>query len=1219
MDVSGFTNITEQASARGHYGVELVTNVLNRYFAGINALIKPYQGEIAKFGGDACLILFPCQSCDALPDLELIISRIKERTAALDKVFRRQYGFSFHVHGAFGAGMVDVFVVGDGKRHLDYYVDSDAIRRVYATADKAGSTEILAAGLDPFVPPSSTSALTPNPCSAANALKFLPADVQTKLDSESNPAELRAAAILFIKLSSVDNGEIALAEYDDCYRRLQAVVSGHKGVINKIDRNEKGCLILALFGAPYVYGNDARRAFTAAYRLSVMRCTGVQMQIGITYSTIFCGNLGSSARWEYGIIGNAVNIAARLMSFARPGEVCLSEEIIPRLEGLFETAWIAKTKVKGIAGDIDIHRLIKQLPQSWQTYRSRFASVLPDTADPHLTAIRTALSGSSGCLVSIIGASGTGKSLYVWKSCEYLMADNAQFNLLSADPYVRGLRLEIFFLTLRSRLDIANFRDDFPILLQWCHERGMEFDADLLRRVLFAPEPANPERARQEADLAMEIILRVMTAFYPHQQALIVDNYHFFDPQSQLILQRLIAHNLYAGGKVLISSETPLPDNLSSHDNPLQITLANWDAARSTAFIRRYLPNVSRKGLAALHRLSHGNPQFLSELVNHLHTHFAAQDDLITDDVIKSMLHQGLLPDSLENLFRADFENLASDLQRLARLASIYGRPFAPDELDAIFAMPAGSSEALSRQLVQRGIFRLNAEAASHSYAYLNPILQESIYRSILMGEKVNLHTHIAQYHEKTADEQDERLADLIAHHYTRAVNKAGIRRWCSLLARRHYAAGALELSLRYWQDVAAYPENNSVRAEARLNCAEILLLLADNASAKDILDGLGAYSKKPGILRDRLIYLRSRHLVNTAAIPELNLLLDKHLPTITDPDIRAMLSIDLCEALLNSGDPQRFAALALPLYEQFQAEGKDRFRSSLSGIIGAWYFNRGEYGASRKYYQEKMKLAYAAKDPVGLRISLSGIGNSHSRAGNKTQALKFFRAALEVSEKSGDRNGYSKALLNIGVIHRNNGEYDAAFECYEKSLRVAQFSGNRQQISIIVYDMGELRYYQERYAEAEVLIRQSLDIALQIGDHSGMSFCYDALGDIAFRNGDYTAARQIYLDNLKMQYRIKDVEGMAHSIGNLGNIAKTESRYAVSERYYRRQIDLLSTVNDIDGTGRAWFNLAMLDIEQDKPAAARLKLQQALELFLSCGAQYYADFARQQLEQLGE
>jgi len=1198
--------------------------VLNRYFGRIHHLIKPLGGEIVKFGGDACLSVFPERE-GQLPDMEALSAAILAEIAILDKRFRRDYGFPFQVHGAWGIGELRLGIVGDRRRHLDFYVSSPSLQAVYALAETASSGQILGPAFCPSSSrPLETSCLSAG--SARAAKQFLPPDIIRKLSLEPKPAELRNAAVLFIKLSPTTGDDISLEDYQKAFQRVQSVISKHLGLINKIDFNEKGYLILATFGIPFVYGNDALRAFTAAYRISKLRLMGTDIRIGITYSNIYCGVIGAPQRHEYGIIGNAVNIAARLMSFAQSGEVCLSKELLPHLEAQFETAWLAKAPVKGIAEPLDIYRLLRELPTRWGSIEEQFRTDPLFIDPPLLKEVREGLASKPGYLCLVKGESGTGKSQLVFRLCEPYLEAQPSFQLITADPHFRDQRLEIFFYTMRQELGISHFREEFGQIMDWYLAPERDSDgadrkptlerADsqeaILRELLFgAPSSAG----RQQ--IALDLILDMLVLLYPKGRMLVLENYQNFDPQSRDLLLRLIRHKLYQGDKLIISSQTTLPEDLLSGFAGRELSLESWDEKLSGRYIRHRIPNITPAAIELLHQISKGNPRFLSGLLQHIQKHWSASQDLITHQIIAEMRERGLLPVDLENLLRADYEALPAPEQLFTRLASIYGRPFRLSEFFLLFNEHSSDSLSSSAdQLLQRGILRHEPGTDAQVLAFVNPLFPETVYRSILQSEKLARHRGIAS-HYSGLESDEEHIWELIAHHWLRAEDRPKIAWWCGKLANHYYLAGAYELSLRMWQQVSQWPVDKNSLVHSELKCAELHLLLADNDKAEQILTSLAKLRKSRGIQHDNWIYLKARLMINRSQYMELDAFLNSEDADVQDPVLRDKIDTAHCEAILQSMDPQLIEAKALPLWKRLKDEGRHLAQNTLAGIIGSYYINRGDYQTALQYYREKLALARRLKDPVSTRIGLAGMGIAHSRMGHKAQALEYYQQALDLASRSGDRNGFSKALLDLGIFHRNEGELSKALEYYRQSLSLAEYIGNKLQISIVIYDIGELYYYQENWDEAFSYISRSLEMAGEIGDQAGMSFCYDALGDISFRRQDYPQALAIYRANLLMQHKLSDMEGKAHTLGNLGNLAKVEKRYQRAAKLYRAQIFILEQVGDVDGQGRAWFNLAMLDIEQQDKDSAHAKLQRALELFESCNAQYYIDITRQQLDTL--
>ena len=1208
LDVSGFTKITEAATSGSHYGVELITNVLNRYFGDVDKIIKPHGGEIVKYGGDACLIIFPIHE-GKIPDMEQICGEVLAQTVVLDARFSKEYGFGFHIHGAWGIGPVKLCVVGEAKWHLDYYLTSPALKAVYELAEKAKADELLGPACQI---PLTKELLEPQKLpTSRSANLFLPQDIIRKLSLQSNPAELRNATVLFIKLVPSQSEDITPEDYQTVYRKVQSTVIKNMGVINKIDYTDKGYVILVTFGVPFVYGNDIFRAFTVAYRIARIRRAGIEISVGITYSNAFFGVIGAPKRYEYGIIGNAVNIAARLMNYADGGEVCLSKELLPYLVGRFETHYLGSTTLKGIKEPLDIYKLVRELPARWGNLAQEYDSD-PLVYDKDAFAeLQQGMSSEREFLCVIHGSAGTGKSHMAYKLCKPYWEREPAFQMFAAEPHYSSLRLEIFFHSMRQELGIIHFRDEFDTITAWAKSKGIVFDEAMLKELVFGLPSSI---GRQEA--ALQTVLGMLIHLYPEGRILVVGNYHNFDLQSRKLILQLVRHKLYQKDKVIITSLEMIEVEALQGFEIREVGLSNWPLETAQAYIKHFVPNITSHASQRLFSISHGNPRFLRDLLSHIQKHWAASSDLITHQIIDEMRTQGLLPDDLENLLQAQYESLPPDEQVYIRLASIYGKPVNFSKVEPLFVRyDFARTVAASESLLSKGILKYE-ETDMQLIGFVNPLFSETIYRSILFGEKQDIHRHIASFYADKASE-DEQVWDLIAYHWIRAQDREEIARWCGKLAQHYLYSGALELSLRMWQQIAQFPVDETAAINAELTCAQLHLLLADNDKAEAILKEHERLLHTDKPQKDQWIYLKSRLLINRAQYPELGEFLNQYSAQIKDPVIKDKVDTDHCEAILFTMDPVAIESKALPLWNRLKEHGHRLAMNTLAGIIGSFYTNKGDYLEAKEFYSEKLKIGMQLKDPVSMRIGHAGLGIVHSRMGKKAQALKHYHKALDLASKSGDRNGYSKVLLDLGVYYRNMGENAKALELYQQSLKLAEYIGNKMQISIVLYDIGEMYYYEGQIDKTEEYVSRSLELAKEINDKVGMSFCYDALGDINFTHGRYDKALAIYQANLRIQHQLQDMEGKAHSMGNVANVAKKKGEYAKAEKLYFEQMRIAIQVNDIDDVGRTWFNLAMLDVEQGFNDSALQKLEKALETFQSCNAQYFIDITLQQMEQL--
>ncbi|MCS4490333.1 adenylate/guanylate cyclase domain-containing protein [Corynebacterium sp. ES2794-CONJ1] len=138
--------------------------------------------------------------------------------------------------------------------------------------------------------------------------------------------ENREVAVLFVDVIgsttfAVDNDpQEVVEELNRFFEHVVEVVHRNKGFINKF----QGDAALAVFGAPLALSDYAGHALQAARELRQgLKGMRLEAGIGVTAGTVVAGHIGGQNRFEYTVIGDAVNAAARLTEIAKdtPGAV----------------------------------------------------------------------------------------------------------------------------------------------------------------------------------------------------------------------------------------------------------------------------------------------------------------------------------------------------------------------------------------------------------------------------------------------------------------------------------------------------------------------------------------------------------------------------------------------------------------------------------------------------------------------------------------------------------------------------------------------------------------------------------------------------------------------------------------------------------------------------------------------------------------------------------
>ena len=193
---------------------------------------------------------------------------------------------------------------------------------------------------------------------------YMPTELRSKMEaaraSRSMAGERRVVTVLFCDVE----GSTAMAEQLDPEEWTEIMNAAYDYLIKPVYRYEgtvgrlMGDAVLAFFGAPIAHEDDPQRAVLAGldmiegireYREQIKREQGLEfnVRVGINTGLATVGEVGSDMRVEYTAMGDAVNLAARLQTAARPMTVLISETTYRFVAPVFDCADRGPLEMKG--------------------------------------------------------------------------------------------------------------------------------------------------------------------------------------------------------------------------------------------------------------------------------------------------------------------------------------------------------------------------------------------------------------------------------------------------------------------------------------------------------------------------------------------------------------------------------------------------------------------------------------------------------------------------------------------------------------------------------------------------------------------------------------------------------------------------------------------------------------------------------------------------------
>ncbi len=145
---------------------------------------------------------------------------------------------------------------------------------------------------------------------------------------------------------------------------MTTIIFANEGTIDKF----MGDCIMAVFGAPVEHSDDVYRAVKSGVEIqkrieemNKQRVTegkqDIHVGIGINYGEAVVGNIGSTQRLEYTVIGDSVNTAARLQTVAKGGEIVVSDSVHREVKDHFNFIPMEPVKVKGKARSLKVWKI----------------------------------------------------------------------------------------------------------------------------------------------------------------------------------------------------------------------------------------------------------------------------------------------------------------------------------------------------------------------------------------------------------------------------------------------------------------------------------------------------------------------------------------------------------------------------------------------------------------------------------------------------------------------------------------------------------------------------------------------------------------------------------------------------------------------------------------------------------------------------------------------
>jgi class 3 adenylate cyclase/tetratricopeptide (TPR) repeat protein len=1098
VDISGFTKLTERLARKGKVGAEEMSDILSATFAGLLTEARADGADLVKWGGDAVLLLF--QGPDHALRAARSAYRMRAALRTIGRLSTTSGAVTLRMSMGIHSGDFDFFLVGDPEIHRELLISGPgaSITADYEAAASAGQI-----GLSPttvaLLPPRLVGGplgdgrllrsqpllddlvVLPHQTSGIDPQEVLPQPIRAHLLAGDAEPEHRTIAVAFVQFSGTDamltrEGPVAVAEaLDDVVRNVQGACAEHEVTFFETDINRDGGKIMLTAGAPRSSGHDEERMLRVA-RLVLDRMGRLPLRMGINRGAVFSGDFGPAFRRTYSVKGDAINLAARVMGKASPGQALATLEVVQRSHTVFRTVELPPFTVKGKSQPVraaEIGELVGARDEERMNVPLIGRAVEMATLHAALDDVRA----RQGRLVEVVGEPGIGKSRLV----EELLAGVDDVPVVSApcEEYESSTAYFPFRRLLRDVLGVPVGADpvevtrrlvdrvsvNAPHLVPWLPLLGVPLDLRI--PPTRETEELNDQfrKARLE-DLVSEFLAWVL----PTSTVLVVEDAHFMDEASADLLARLAA-DLGDRPWLLLATRREASAGYVPEPGPRVTTVrpALLDPGTALKLVQVALDDhpLTQQALESLAARGGGNPMFLEALVLE-----AGRSGTVAD-----------LPESVEGLVTSQIDRLDPADRTVLRYAAVLGTVVDEAHLDTLLddhdaTVAAGALRRLSTFLVRERPGRLR---------FRHTLMRDVAYEGLPFSRRRTLHDQVGQ-----------------------AIERASLtpEAQCELLSLHFFHAGRYDKAWTY--SVLA-----SDRARAKFANGETVDFLeravvsarrVGSVSREDlahVLEGLGDAQFLIGLSLDAAeTYAQARRLVRgdpvrTASIIEKEARVDQRLRRLTQSLRRVSRGLRELEGRSDS-----------PAYVA---------RSLLARRYARSRYDQGRIDEALQWADIAARAAEDAVNKEALAQAYEMLNALHAGSG-RDEPMPYGRLALQAYTELGYLPGQAHCLNNLAVRDFATGEWDEALDKYRRATDMFRRMGDTASEGNALYNQAELLVSQRRHDHAAAILPDVLRIARAVKDAELVALALREQAQVVAASGDVTGAISL-LDETRSRF----------------------------------------------------------------------------------------------------
>lgn len=1128
IDISGFTILTETLSKYGREGTEVLTLEISSFFDRALESFTKNGGDVIKFGGDALTIFFEKDKNEN--EEENILRAINSSLESLRKLenYRTNTPFgTFFLKAKIGLsyGEASFLILGEADLKYDYIfygepVDLSAEAEHYAKSGEVVSDFKTLSFIEKYC---NFEKRGEKFCLIMNIRKkvkerenflrktdnpeifkdfFIPLVYeQILLGEEKILSEHRPIVSCFVSFPSdflkVENNWHLLQQY---FVRVNKALKGFGGTYNRMDMGDKGSKFLCFFGAPLNFADNEERALSFSIYLKKMEkeLSHIKGQsIGLDSGVAFCGIVGASKRCEYTIMGDIVNVSARLMTLASK-KILVTESL--RSKGREKFVFSKKTKIalKGKSHEIIVSELIR--PLSKKTFEVKKEGFFVGR-EGELKKLKKFLNGS-GHLLIIFGEAGVGKSFLIKQFMKRFTQNDVYFDLIDVPIHEQ----ESYFVLRKilDRVSLLSFNDEFNLnLLDEILKEKREFL--FLVEVFLYGKTKSEEKLKSFSEEQKKELLSTLLALYlskieenfRKKAVLVIENFDRVSKEEMEIISMVWERSAFKKLKFIFVMRNKKVFPFKGDE----LELKGFTKEEIGKFVEEYFKNSNYPSelIEFLFERTNQNPFYIKEFLA-----IMKEKEIVKVNKDNFIIFNPELAfsvsKSLEDILLMKIDSLGTIEKNLLKVASCFGETFNIKRLSKIF-YPKMKEEEIKERLMDLSYFGVE-RVSEDDFKFSSTIIQETLYNSILFTNKRSLHLQIGELIE--SESEHERNFEILSYHFSLGENYNKAFFYSLKSAQFFYLNQQYYKAKKYY--TLAYDYGKKLKQklieEDILNYLKSLITTYEYDKAYEIIEELKNYNSDELLLKAKYFALTILDQKGDYIKEyEEAIRLYEEAEKMVQGEI-AVLSIKYAiSALIRIGKYDEALNLILEGFKKLNRYNLEREISNFYVLYGSILSLKGEYSKAKETYLKAKSNAEKLNDYEAMIRAYFGLSRCHLELNEPQNALEFSEKIFELSSKIGSRLNMLGAITTIAHCYTLLGKSNEALTLMKNNLYLVN-EEKYPYFSIHFFNMFAYVFYFLKDLKMSLkYFRKALNVALKIKNAQliigGYYNCYEILREM--------------------------------------------------------------------------------------------------------------------------